>query len=149
MIRQYSKLPSRVRLGDVYRRYFALLAETTGPTLVNCTAGKDRTGFLVALLHYALGVHRDDIFEDYMLTNTVGDQAARIAALRRDLERRFGAPMSNEAVDVVVSVEPQFLQAAFDSVIAQYGSIDVYLADVLGVTAQVQEALIERLVVAQ
>jgi protein-tyrosine phosphatase len=149
MIRQYSKLPSRANLGDVYRRYFALLAETTGSTVVHCTAGKDRTGFLVALLHYALGVHHDDIFEDYMLTNTAGDPAARVAALRRDLERRFGAPMSNEAVDVVVSVEPQFLQAAFDSVIAQHGSIDVYLADVLGVTAQVREALVERLVIAQ
>jgi protein tyrosine/serine phosphatase len=45
-----------------------------------------------------------------------------------------------------VSVEPRFLQAAFDSATARYGSIDAYLADVLGVTAQVREALIERLV---
>jgi protein-tyrosine phosphatase len=146
MIEGYSRFPLRSRLGDVYRRYFALLAETTGPTLVNCVAGKDRTGFLVALLHHALGVHHDDIFEDYLLTNTAGDPAARVAALRRDLVRHFGAPMSDEAVNVVVSVEPRFLQAAFDSAIARYGSIDTYLAEVLGVTAQVREALIERLV---
>ena len=146
MIDGYTRFPLRTRLGDVYRRYFALLAETTGPTLVNCVAGKDRTGFLVALLHHALGVHHDDILEDYLLTNTAGNPTARVAALRRDLERRFGAPMSDEAVNVVVSVEPRFLQAAFDSATARYGSIDAYLADVLGVTAQVREALIERLV---
>jgi protein-tyrosine phosphatase len=148
MIERYAGLPLRRRLGDVYRRYFALLAETGGPTLVHCTAGKDRTGFLVALLHHALGVHRDDIFEDYLLTNTVGDGRARVAALRRDLERRFGAPMSDEAVNVVVSVDPQFLQAAFDSVTNRFGTVDFYLAEALGVTATVRDALVERLVVA-
>jgi protein tyrosine/serine phosphatase len=147
MLERYAGLPFRQRLGNVYRRYFALLAETWGPTLVHCTAGKDRTGFLVALLHHALGVHRDDIFEDYLLTNTVGDVPARVAALRRDLERRFGAPMSDEAVNVVVSVDPQFLQTAFDSVTERYGTVDVYLAEVLGVTPQVRDALVERLVV--
>jgi protein-tyrosine phosphatase len=100
-------------------------------------------------LHHALGVHHDDILEDYLLTNTAGNPTARVAALRRDLERRFGAPLSDEAVHVVVSVEPRFLQAAFDSATARYGSIDAYLAGVLGVTAQVREALIERLVVPQ
>jgi protein-tyrosine phosphatase len=148
MIERYSGLPLRKRLGEVYRRYFALLAETRGPTLVHCTAGKDRTGFLVALLHHALGVHRDDIFEDYLLTNTVGDGQARVAALRRDLEERFGAPMSDEAVNVVVSVDPQFLQAAFDSITHRYGTVDFYLAEALGVTPGVRDALLERLVVA-
>jgi protein-tyrosine phosphatase len=147
MLDRYAELPFRHRLGDVYRRYFALLAETSGPTLVYCTAGKDRTGFLVALLHYALGVHHDDIFEDYLLTNSLGNAPARVAALRRDLERRFGATLSDEAVNVVVSVDPQFLQAAFDSVIERHGSIDVYLADVLSVTAPVREALLARLIV--
>ena len=148
MLERYAELPFRQLLGNVYRRYFALLAETRGPTLVYCTAGKDRTGFLVALLHYALGVHRDDIFADYLLTNTVGDGPARVAALRRDLERRFGASLSDEAVNVVVSVDPQFLQTAFDAVTGRYGTVDVYLAEVLGVTPQVREALLERLVVA-
>ncbi len=148
MLDRYAELPFRQRLGNVYRRYFALLAETRGPTLVYCTAGKDRTGFLVALLHYALGVHRDDIFADYLLTNTAGDGPARVAALRRDLERRFGASLSDEAVNVVVSVDPQFLQTAFDAATGRYGTLDVYLAEVLGVTAQVREALVERLVVA-
>jgi len=148
MLSRYAELPFRPRLNDVYRRYFAELAQGSAPTLVYCTAGKDRTGFLVALLHCALGVHRDDIFEDYLLTNTAGDVAARIAALRRDLEHRFGAPMSDEAVNVVVTVTPEFLQTAFDSVVERYGSVDTYLREVLGVAPQVRESLVSNLVVA-
>jgi protein tyrosine/serine phosphatase len=146
MIDRYEKLPFARRLGNVYRRYFEVLADTHGPTLVYCAAGKDRTGLLVALLHHAVGVHRDDIFEDYLLTNTVGDTGARIAALRDDLEWHFGAGLSDAAVNVVASVEPEFLQKAFDSIIARHGSIDEYLEKVLGVTASMKESLVERLV---
>src|ERR1700734_791623 len=67
MFNGYSSMPFRPLLLDVLRLYFRALAESNGPTLVYCTAGKDRTGFAVALLHSALGVHRDDIFEDYLL----------------------------------------------------------------------------------
>jgi protein-tyrosine phosphatase len=147
MIGRYEKLPFARRLGNVYRRYFELLADIRGPTLVYCAAGKDRTGLLVALLHHAVGVHHDDIFEDYLFTNTAGDTEARIAALRNDLEWHFGSGLSDEAVHVVASVEPLFLQTAFDSIIARHGSIDAYLAEVLGVSASVKEALVERLVI--
>ena len=46
-----------------------LLARSSGPTLVHCTAGKDRTGLVVALVQLALGVARQDIFYDYLLSN--------------------------------------------------------------------------------
>jgi protein-tyrosine phosphatase len=147
MLERYADVPFRPYLGEVYRRYFACLAQTKGPTLVYCSAGKDRTGFLVALLHHVLGVHRDDIFADYLLTNTAGDPARRIATLRLDLERRFGAPMSDEAVNIVSSVFPEFLQASFDAVAERYGTVDRYLAEVLGVTPQLRDTLIARLVV--
>ena len=46
-----------------------LLDRSSGPTLVHCTAGKDRTGLVVALVQLALGVERQDIFYDYLLSN--------------------------------------------------------------------------------
>jgi protein-tyrosine phosphatase len=147
MCERYSGQPFRPELVKIYARYFAELSRLTGPTLVYCAAGKDRTGLLVALLHHALGVHPDDIFEDYLLTNTTGDSEARISALRHDLQLRFGATMSEDAVRIVLSVEPIFLQSAFDSIIARHRSVDGYLADVMHVTPALRDALVTRLVV--
>ncbi len=147
MLGRYANVPFRPRLVEVYRRYFEVLSQDDRPTLVYCSAGKDRTGFLVAMLHQTLGVHPDDIFADYLLTNTAGDATQRMVALRLDLERRFGAPMSDEAVNIVSSVFPEFLQASFDAVTERYGSVDRYLAEILGVTPERREALIAVLVV--
>jgi len=45
-----------------------LLAEDV-PVVFHCTAGKDRTGFAAALVLMALGVSRDEVMKDYLLTN--------------------------------------------------------------------------------
>jgi hypothetical protein len=45
-----------------------LAATGEGPVLVHCTAGKDRTGVLVAALLRAAGVRRGAIVEDYLRT---------------------------------------------------------------------------------
>jgi protein tyrosine/serine phosphatase len=66
--------------------------------------------------------------------------------LKHDLQRRFGASLSDEAVEVVTSVEPVFLQTAFDAMTTRHGSVDAYLREVLGVTPQMLAALNERLV---
>jgi protein-tyrosine phosphatase len=144
---RYATVPFRPLLVDLYRDYFRVLSELSASTLVNCTAGKDRTGILVALLHTALGVHTDDIFEDYLLTNSAGDNEARVGALRADLQRRFGAGMSDEAVRVVTSVEPDFLESAFDAIRQRHGSTEAYLTAVLNVTPEMREALADRLIV--
>jgi protein-tyrosine phosphatase len=45
-----------------------LVAASRGPVLVHCTAGKDRTGIVVAVLLRAIGVRRADVVGDYMRT---------------------------------------------------------------------------------
>jgi protein tyrosine/serine phosphatase len=147
MCERYATVPFRSRLLSVYRDYFRVLSALSMPTLVNCTAGKDRTGVLVALLQTALGMHRDDIIEDYLLTNSAGDNEARIGALKADLQRRFGAPLSDEAVRVVTSVEPIFLDSAFEAIQQRHGSTENYLVDALGITPEMREGLKARLIV--
>jgi protein tyrosine/serine phosphatase len=48
----------------------------SGPVVVHCAAGKDRTGVIVALALQVAGVERDEIVADYALT------AERIEAIR-------------------------------------------------------------------
>ena len=144
MLRGYSSMPFRPLLVEMYRRYFRTLAEADGATVVFCTAGKDRTGLAVALLHHAIGVHWDDILEDYMLTNSAGDQEARISAIRQDLDQRFAAQLSDEAIAVVTSVEPQYLERAFEEIVRCHGSVDAYLADQLQVAPITRAQLSKR-----
>ena len=131
MCQRYREVPFRPLLVDVYRQAFRVLSRSNSASLIYCTAGKDRTGVLVALLQSAFGVHRDDIFSDYLLTNTAGSAEARVAALRQDLHKRFGGGMSEEAIQIVTSVQPAFLQSAFDAIEQQFGSVDRYLEDVM------------------
>jgi protein-tyrosine phosphatase len=53
-----------------YRRMFGELVAGHAPLAFNCSAGKDRTGIGAALLLTALGVPRETVIEDYLLTNT-------------------------------------------------------------------------------
>ncbi|MEG3166277.1 tyrosine-protein phosphatase [Sphingomonas sp. PB2P19] len=52
-----------------YRRMFAELLSGNAPLAFNCSAGKDRTGIAAALLLTALGVPRETVIEDYLLSN--------------------------------------------------------------------------------
>lgn len=136
----YEKLPFRMPLIAVMRQYFATLAEGQGASLVHCLAGKDRTGMAVALLHHTLGVHPDDAMEDFLLTNTAGDLDARVAAGAQAIREKWG-PIEDSTIRILMSVDARYLVAMRKAVERQHGSLDVFLADVLGVDAARRDAL--------
>lgn len=137
MLDLYRHMPFRPALTEAFRLYFDRLAKGTGPSLVHCLAGKDRTGLAVALVHYQLGVHMDDIMADYLLTNQVGDMDRRIAAGAEAVRANFGPDMEDAAVRTLMSVHPDFLDAAFKAI----GNLDAYCRDVLQLTPTQQETL--------
>lgn len=132
MQRNYGAIAFRPELIAMTRRYLGVLAQGRGPSLVNCMAGKDRTGFAVAMIHHALGVHYDDIVADYLLTNTAGNPGERIAAGLRSISSLVG-DIEPEALRVLMSVEPEYLTTAWQAMRENHGSVDAYQADVLGV----------------
>ena len=145
----YGEFPFRPPLVAVTRRYLAELAECDGPSvipsLVHCLAGKDRTGYSVAMVLAALGVHRDDVMEDYLLTNTAGDSEARIEAGRRSIRAIWG-DMEDAALRALMAVEPEYLAITYAVIEERYGSLEAYLETVLGVDGALREKLVERLV---
>lgn len=143
--RTYGDIAFRPELVKAMRLYLADLAEGKGASLINCMAGKDRTGVSVAALQLTVGVHRDDVFEDYLLTNTAGDVEARIAAGVKTITAITGQ-MDEEVLRVVMGVEPEYLEAAFTAMEERHGSIDGYLREVLGVDEALQARLRDALV---
>lgn len=108
--------------GGIYREFFSLLARCENlPLLFHCTAGKDRTGFAAAMFLSALGVSRDDIFRDYLLSSA--------GALEKFSALVKTAPQFTS----VVTVRREYLEAAFGEIDANFGSVEKYLTKELGV----------------
>ena len=143
----YAAMPFRPRLIEAMRLYFEALAETDGPTLIHCMAGKDRTGLAVGLLHAAMGVSHDDIIADYLLTNTAGDAEERIAAGAVVVRKAYGAGLPDAAVRVLMMVRPEYLDAAFAGIRERHGDLDTYLAEVLEVSPERRQQIKRRLLV--
>ncbi|MDE2405704.1 MAG: tyrosine-protein phosphatase [Sphingomonadales bacterium] len=140
----YATMPFRPALAAALRQMMTVLARTDGPSLVNCMAGKDRTGIAVAIVQRALGVHRDDVVGDYLLTGRLGDQEARIAAGYRTFVQATGE-LEDAVVRAIMGIEPSYIEAALDAVAAAGGE-ERYFRDVLGVDPGARAALRARLV---
>jgi protein-tyrosine phosphatase len=145
MLDYYRKAPFQRRHIDLYARYFRALAETSGPVLVHCAAGKDRTGILCALTHHVAGVSEDDIFEDYLLTNEPARLAARLPTIREVIQTATGRVASDAALMAAMRVEAEYLAQALDAMREAHGSLDGYLEQALGLDGPLRERIHGRL----
>ncbi|HWD86551.1 MAG TPA: tyrosine-protein phosphatase [Mucilaginibacter sp.] len=121
-------------LADRYKPLFdKLLSLPDGQSLVfHCTAGKDRTGIGSALFLYSLGVPYDTIVSDYLASNYY----------RKGANAKLSAQMAQamhfdlEVARTMSSVKKEWLDATFDAIKKQYGSVDNYLKTQLGLDDQ-------------
>jgi protein-tyrosine phosphatase len=120
------------RATPCFRRLFAHLAEDHAPLVIHCTAGKDRTGFAIALLLSLLGVSEDLILDDYLLTNRI---------YRMDPATARSIELPDEVRAVLLSVDASFLAAAFDTIRSEFGDLETYFEDGLGVGARERATL--------
>lgn len=149
MIDTYRSMPFDPGHLDVFARYFRALGEGgnegQGAVVIHCAAGKDRTGLLAALTHRLLGVHPDDVVQDYLLTNAAVDLAGRAPAIAKQLHAMTGRIASDAAVTAFLGVETAYLGAAFAAVAQRHGSVETYLEQALGVDAALRSRIVERL----
>ena len=107
-----------------------LLVREATPLLVHCTAGKDRTGFVCAMLLIAVGVPHDVVIEDYL------ESSRRIHAAIRDATRTILAQsqidLTDEALAALNAVRADYLHEALAVIARDYGSHSAYL-DALGI----------------
>jgi protein-tyrosine phosphatase len=99
------------------------------PTMINCTAGKDRTGVAVAILLEMLGTPRDAILHDYRRSEIFGENLRRSGALEDGFQSSFGFMPSPPQVEALIGVRRDYLQAAWDEIEAKHRSVSRYLAD--------------------
>ncbi|MDE2436954.1 MAG: tyrosine-protein phosphatase [Sphingomonadales bacterium] len=142
MLRLYEGIAFRENLVPMLRCHFEVLLRGAEPSLVHCVAGKDRTGFAVALVHHVLGVAPEAMMDDYLLTNVAGNIEARIANGAEQIRTRYGA-IDERTIRALMGVDADYLAAALAAVDARHGSLDAYLADVIGIGPSERQRLRE------
>jgi len=137
-----------------YQKLMAVaLDESNWPILIHCNAGKDRAGIAVTLLLEALGVDRETIMDEFLLTNEVGrthEKAMLIAKKRKNSRSgtKLAKSPSAEAWMQIVGVHADMLEAFYTSVDEQYGSMDAFLTE-LGVDQDARRSLAASLTIKQ
>ena len=103
-----------------------LLSAEAYPVLIHCRAGKDRTGFLCALVQQAVGVERAAVFQDYLKTN---DHFQPVTPRIERMMRIFSlGRLQMENVRASLSAREEYLQAALDQIERNHGGMTAYLA---------------------
>lgn len=122
-----------LRWSPVLREMFQVLLATEHPLAFHCTAGKDRTGLVAALILSALDVPRATVLQDYLLSQQYWRETPRAIP-----------GISMEVLQVVNGVDAAFLRAAFDVIDTAYGGMAPYLQVQLGLGAAEYNALRRR-----
>lgn len=116
-------------------------------TLIHCTAGKDRTGFVVAMVLQALGVAEADIQANYLESNYHYDAARDDAKIASLLEGMFDISLDRVAMQAITAARLEYFQAAYNAIRKDWGSIETYLEQCCGLSAmrraRLREALLE------
>ncbi|GAB2979512.1 tyrosine-protein phosphatase [Nocardioides montaniterrae] len=124
---------SRAGFAGVFRTLAA-----GGPQVFHCTAGKDRTGWVAALLLHVCGVPDTVIEDDYLLTNSLG------AGSRARVESEIRTHLGEHGVEIfepTLVADLEYLHSAYASVESLYGDRLTYLRDGLGLGDEVLERL--------
>ncbi|MEE4110285.1 MAG: tyrosine-protein phosphatase [Halieaceae bacterium] len=129
---------------ETYREAFAALLDSGAErVLVHCSAGKDRTGFAIAMLQCALGVAVEDIRADYLLSRRYFLPEEQLDPLRAKYAVDH---LSDEDLLPMMHADPAYLQAAFAAIDESWESRDAYLRHGLGLADAERRELRRRFV---
>lgn len=113
-----------------YKDFFRILMEGQHiPILFHCSAGKDRAGFTAALFLSSLGVERETIIDDYLLS----EEFVR--------EKYASLVESMPILAPVFSVRREYIMAAFETIDKDYGGMNNFLTTNLGVDLERMKTL--------
>lgn len=145
MTSTYRRLPFDEGNQSIFKGGFERLA-TSEPDhgfVVHCAAGKDRTGIFCALLLLELGVHQDEVYADYLMTNEVVDFDAILPGFIKRIREELGREIGVEELKAFMGVDEQYLDAA----LSEIGDRRRYLTEALGLDIDQINALQSRLLV--
>lgn len=105
-----------------------ILIDGETPILIHCTAGKDRTGVVVALFLWLLGVSEADIMADYAKTDPFMDNHRIRDSVEEVMARGLGVKPSRAMMELMLRIDEAHLRLALEEVSANWGGIAEFFA---------------------
>jgi len=109
------------------------ILDSDEPVLYHCSAGKDRTGIVTAVVLSILNVDRETIMNEYLLSNYYRrekiEKLLGLAKTAKVIRPHIGI----KVIQNFMSVDERYLDAAFEEIDKQYGGIDQFIKQVLGI----------------
>ncbi len=116
-----------------YQRLFEILMEgAPGAVLINCSAGKERTGLAAVLLLTALGVPRTTILYDFLLSQRYFPAESEIPRVITKYEVKASGETARRLIMPLLETRESYLQSAFAAIDERYGSGEGLLATLYG-----------------
>lgn len=135
----YKKFATEEFCAERFGKFLCALADrpVSGATLWHCTAGKDRCGVATALLLHCLGADRDEIMQDYLLSNT------HLYDRTESILNKIAPYLSDKQLQIaerMITVDESYLQTFWKTAEERFGSADNFVSR-CGVTEERKERL--------
>jgi len=113
-----------------------------GSILFHCTSGKDRTGMTAAALCCILGVDREAIYDDYLISRAHAEWEQ--AKMKEDFMNQGASDRLSDTLIQLFTLDSRYLDAYFDEIEKIYGSVDNYIHESLKLSDEEIKAFKER-----
>lgn len=130
MVKATRRIPFEPDHKIIFRDALKALANHEIPVIIHCTAGKDRTGILCAIILKILEVDEAIIIEDYLHTNHVPGHENIIIKYAEFSSEQTGRYIPPEIMRPMGQVHEDFISAAFDEINAEFETLENYLAHI-------------------
>ncbi|OJT61064.1 tyrosine-protein phosphatase [Bacillus altitudinis] len=119
------------RKKEIQQLFTLLSDEKNYPLMLHCTSGKDRTGFLSALIQLAAGVPVHTVLSEYMRSN----EGVKMLVKRQERFVRMMSlyRVSKEQIQPLLGVQQDYLEDVLNEMMDTYGSAERYLVEACGV----------------
>lgn len=136
----YREIISGAHANNAYHTFFdLLLSQETGAALWHCSAGKDRVGIGTALLLSALGVERELIVKDFLMTNEfLKEETEQLLLL---ISKKTQNSILLDCVRTCMTVKESYIFSVFDYIETHFATVDNYLEQCLGLTLEKRDKL--------
>ncbi|MDO4976232.1 MAG: tyrosine-protein phosphatase [Eubacteriales bacterium] len=134
MLNMYSKVVNNQIIQKQMKQFFHMISnERGGAILWHCSAGKDRTGIMTALVLAALGVSKEEIIKNYVESAETSDDLVDVI-----VDKMF--PLGNEALEpfrkqarILFGGDSCYIDVFFDAIEKDYVTVENYLQKALEV----------------
>ena len=115
------------------------------PVLYHCSAGKDRTGIITALLLSVLKVDRETIVNEYLLSNYYRREKIANMLQKIKIAKIIKPKLAPQVVLNFMNVDEEYINATFSAIEKNYGTMDNFIQNALQIDEALQNKFIAKM----